>query len=455
MATSSTRSSIVRRLTARAALWAVVIAVTLGGVAVWQYRRASLQALDERLEADARALAREIVVSNGLLEVDVPAEMRAALAAGSSYFGVHDAAGRLLDGDAPGSGPSPVRALNLVTADGHREVRLMAARGAVVRVGRPLGPMQADLWRLALSLLVASAVTLLLAAPLMVWLRRALAQSLIHFDRTAQALAPGRPARIDLAHVDHELAGVGWRLNEAFDRLEEGLRRERQLTADASHELRTPVATILAETEWALDRERTPHDYRHALAVCRRQGRRLKELIETLLTLARIESGEVPLAREPLDLAAAVDAVIADISPRATARGIHLARSGVATVEADRILVRILIDNLLWNAVRHNRDSGQATVTLAQLPDHGVSMTVCDTGPGLEPGRAERVFDRFWRGDPARAAGDSGTGLGLAICKAIVEAHGGTIACRSTNAGTCFIVDLPGAVAPRPTGSRA
>ncbi len=444
------RKSIVGRLTARAALWAVTIAVTLSGVALWQYWRISLRTLDAEIVTDAEAVARAILSQDGLLEVDLPASDRASLSDGRRYYAVEDADGRRLDGDAPPAADGD-RRTGVVDHQGFREARVAAPSGGLVRVGRPLAPLHADLWRLAASLLVASLVTLLLALPLMVWLRRTLERSLTQFDRTAQALAPGRPARIDLSRVDDELAGVARRLNDAFDRLEVGLRRERQLTADASHELRTPVSTILAETEWALGRDRATGDYREALEVCRRQGRRLKELVETLLVLARIESGEVPAARERLDLASLVDGAIGDVAPRATARRIRIRREGEASIEGDRVQMGILLSNLLSNAVRYNRDEGEIHVGLSQAGPSRVRLTVRDTGPGIDPQHTGRVFDRFWRADPARTSGEGGTGLGLAISKAVVDAHDGSIRCETGETGTTFVVELPSA-APAAAG---
>jgi two-component system OmpR family sensor kinase len=441
------RRSIVGRLTAWAGLWAVTIAVTLGGVALWQYRRMSLRVLDATLVSDAEALARTVVVQNGLLEVDVPAADRAALSDGARYYAVEDPDGRLLDGDPPPIAPGPPRGTGVITHQGFREARIAAPNGGLVRVGHPLAPVHTDLWRLAASLVVASLVTLPLALPLMVRLRRTLAQSLTQFDRTAQELAPGRPARIDPARVDDELVGVARRLNEAFDRLEAGIRRERQLTADASHELRTPVSTILAETEWALGRERPDDDYRHALDVCRRQGRRLKDLVETLLALARIESGEVPPVRERLELQSLVEAAIGEVSAWAGTRNIRIHRDGEAAIDGDRVQIGILLSNLLSNAVRYNRDGGEVHVRISQSGPSDVRLSVRDTGRGFDSRQAERAFDRFWRGDPARASGEGGSGLGLAISKAVVDAHDGSIRCETSEAGTTFVVELPAAKA--------
>jgi two-component system, OmpR family, sensor kinase len=440
----------VRRLSAGAALWVAVLGVTLAAVALWQYWRVSVRAIDARLLADAEALARGVDVTEGVLDVDVPPELAASLAVEEGYYGVYDADGRLLDGTAPVAprrelvGPDAAPRAVVATLGGYRDVQLGAPMGATVRVGRSLGPLRADLGRLATSILVASVAAGLLAMPLAVWLRRAMGRSLAQIDSTARALTPGQPARIDLATLDHEFVGVAERLNEAFDRLERGLARERQLTADASHELRTPVTAILAESEWALARPRTEEEYRRALEVSARQGRRLKELLETLLTLARIEGGAQQPALDALDLGALADQAIADVARLADERGVTIVRHGGARVRGDRVQLGILLSNLLSNAVRYNTAGGRVNVEMAREGTQAW-LEVRDTGPGLNPEVADRVFDRFWRATSSRSPREGGSGLGLAISKAIVEAHGGRITCRTGAGGTTFRVELPGA----------
>jgi two-component system OmpR family sensor kinase len=460
MATSSTRRSVVRRVLALTALWAIGLSLALAALAIWQYWRVSMRALDTRITADADALARHIVVTDGVVEVEVTGDLRLAASEGASYYGIYDAQGRLLDGDAPPLPPSDIVQTGTWTVDGHREHRLEVAPTsqdaastplAIVRVGQPLAPIRADVGRLATSLFIASLIAVLLAAPLAVWLRRELGRSIQQIDRTARTLAPGQPARIDLATVDAEFVGVGERLNAAFDRLEQGLVRERQLTADASHELRTPVTTIIAESEWALARPRSDEEYRHALEVCARQGGRLKSLVESLLTLARIESGSEPRAYEPVELRAVVHEVILDLARLAGERHVVLRCDGDGTAIGDRLQVGILVMNLLSNAVRYNRDGGAVTVTLSDVEagEDGQArarIVVSDTGPGLDAAVVHRVFDRFWRAAPSRSSREGGTGLGLAIGKAIVDAHGGRIDLRTGPDGTTFTVDLPGGV---------
>lgn len=442
MATSSTRSSLAFRLAWRTALWVVLTAATLGGAAAWQYWRVSLRALDQALQADAQALAAEITEQDGLLQVDVSAETRTRLSGEASYYGVYDRDGRPLDGDAPALASGVSRDPGARTQGTHREAWVTGPQGSLVRVGRSLAPLRADLGRLAASLTIAALCALLPAVPLVLWLRRTLTGAFAQFDQTARRLAPGRRARIDPARVDRELVAVATRLNDAFDRLEAGLRREQQLTADASHELRTPVSTILAETEWALADGRTSGEQRASLEACHRQGRRLKALIESLLTLARLESGEVPVARASVDLGDLVDGVLRDLADQAARHDVRLQRRGEARVDGDRMQLDILTRNLVDNAIRHGARGGVVDVVLGATDD-GVRLTVQDEGTGIAPADATRVFDRFWRADPSRSSRAGGTGLGLAICKAIVEAHGGAIACESMPSGTAFTAWLP------------
>jgi two-component system, OmpR family, sensor kinase len=432
----------VRRLSLRMAVWAGALGLTLAGVAVWQYARVSRHALDARLLEDARALTRVISSIDDVLEVELPADLRATLAAEQSYYGVYDSTGRLLDGNAPDLPEGADRAPGLRSIAGHREALAAGPHGAIVRVGRSLAPLHADVQRLATSLLVASIVACLLAAPLTVWLRRELGRSMTQIDVTARGLSPGQPARIDLTRLDEEFVAVAGTLNEAFDRLERGLIREQQLTADASHELRTPVATIVTETEWALARPRSAEEYHETIEVCARQGRRLKELIETLLALARLEAGALAPTYERLHLETLVAQAVADVRSLADHRDVAIEWDGRGELHGDRVYLGILLSNLLTNAVRYNRAGGRVRVRVEERPSD-IALEVADTGPGLDPAVADRVFDRFWRASPSRAAREGGTGLGLAISKAIVDAHGGSISCRSSPEGTTFSVTLP------------
>lgn len=449
--TARRRGSLVRRLSIGASLWVAALVLVVGSAAVFQYWRTSVRAIDARLTEEARALAGRITVVNGLLEIDIDTPAAVPPAAGPAgapltdavrYYGIYDATGRLLDGRAPAPPrltPGPATG----TRDGFRVARVAGPRDSVVVVGESLAPAYADVRRLLVSLLIASAAGAALALPVGVWLRRQLARSIRQIGETARGLAPGHPMRIDPARVDEELVAVARALNDAFDRLEQALARERQLTSDASHELRTPVTALVTETQWALGRERTAEEYRRSLEVCARQGQRMKALVESLLTLARLEAGALPSRREPVALRALADETAAELRPLAERHDVRVALDGEADALADPVQIRILLSNLLSNAIRYNRPGGEVVVRLDQ--ENGrARVAVSDTGPGLDPDAVPHVFERFWRADPSRAARDGGSGLGLAISKAIVDAHGGAIACDSRPGdGATFTVTLP------------
>ncbi len=438
--------SLVRRLSLGAAGWVGILGLTVASVAVWQYWRTSLRTMDTRLHQEARAIAERIQVANGLLEIEIetPTGTGGGFQNEERYYGVYDASGQLLDGTSPFALPEASPSTPFRTRRGYREALERGPRESVVVVGESLAPIYADVRRLAASLLLASLVGAALTLPLAVWLRRQLARSLGQIDQTARSLAPRNPTRIDVERVAEEFVGVATTLNGAFDRLEQALARERQLTSDASHELRTPVTTLVAETQWALGRSRNAEEYRRSLEICARQGVRMKDLVESLLTLARLESGMLPPAMTHIQLRPLVDETVAEVESLARHHHVTVFVKGDAVVWADRLQMRILISNLLSNAIRYNRAEGEVRVDLRNV-DGRMLLHVSDTGVGLDPATAgAHAFERFWRVDPSRSARDGGTGLGLAITKAIVDAHAGTIAVRSEpHTGTTFVVELP------------
>lgn len=438
---TSVARSLVRRLSIGAALWVGTLGMIVASLALWQYWRASLRAVEAGLQTEALALAGRITVSEDLLEVDIdaPAQPRDTAPVDGAYYGVYDATGRLIHRSSPLVPEEPVSG----TRDGHREVLVPGPHRTVILVGRSIGTIYDDLRRLAASLLLAIAAGAALALPVGLWLRRALARSVRQIDGTARSLTPGQPTRIDTREVDAEFAGVAAALNGAFDRLEHALTRERQLTSDASHELRTPVTTLVAETQWALDRPRTAEEYKRTLEVCARQGARMKGLVETLLTLARLDAGTLPAARMEIALREVADDIASELRPLASERQVSVLVEGQATAWANREQVRILLANLVANAIRYNHPEGSARIVMSS-DERRTLFRVEDTGPGLDPALGTRVFERFWRADAARAAREGGHGLGLAISKSIVDAHGGTIRFESTSGrGTAFIVELP------------
>jgi len=259
--------------------------------------------------------------------------------------------------------------------------------------------------------------------------------------------------RIAIAAPRSELGRLADVLNNTFSRLQAAFEQQRRFTADASHELRTPVSVILAQTELSLKKERSREEYREVIEVCHRTSHRMKGLVDGLLTLARSDAGKLELERRRVDLRDLVEESLALLTPLADETGITITRQLQPTqASVDAYRISQVIANLLTNAIRYNRPGGSVTVSLASTPDE-VTLTVTDTGLGISTENESSLFERFYRADKARSRSQGGSGLGLAIAKTIVEAHGGTIAFVSElGTGSTFTVLLPVAENSEETG---
>ena len=248
--------------------------------------------------------------------------------------------------------------------------------------------------------------------------------------------------RINVAETESELGRLASVLNSTFARLETAFAQQRQFTADAAHELRTPVSVMLTQTQTALNRERSAAEYRETLEACQRASQRMRKLIESLLELARLDAGQETLKGMKFDLSQTARDCVELVRPLAAARGITI-NCDLQPVESygDAERLAQVITNLLANAVQYNKDNGEVRIS-AKAQGSVILLAVSDTGSGISSEDLPHVFDRFYRADPSRSSGQ--TGLGLAICKAIVEAHGGTISISSQlGTGTTFTVVLP------------
>jgi signal transduction histidine kinase len=244
--------------------------------------------------------------------------------------------------------------------------------------------------------------------------------------------------------VDSELGHLGGILNDMFARLQTAFERQTQFTADASHELRTPLAIIHSHAELALARPRSEEEYRQAMEACLRAARRMRNLVDGLLTLARMDAGNLVVQPEPIDLGALVEEIASLLGPLAARTNVQVQVSAVpAPFRGDANQLGQVVANLLTNAIHYNRAGGAVTATVTTGP-HEVVLSVADTGCGVPEEDRSHIFERFYRVDRARSREQGGCGLGLAICKSIVEAHGGSITFTSeVNAGTTFLVRLP------------
>jgi heavy metal sensor kinase len=250
--------------------------------------------------------------------------------------------------------------------------------------------------------------------------------------------------RVDLAATETELGVLARVLNSAFDRLEESIEKQVRFTADASHELRTPVSVILAQTSMARRRDRPIEDYRDVIETCHSAAARMKSLVEGLLMLARNDAGELRPRISDCDLRQLADECIDLLLPLAEEKEIAIRRElADVSVEADPELLAQAISNLVSNAIRHNGRGGEARVSLVAEGAEAV-LTVSDNGPGIPPEDLPRIFDRFYRVDAARSRRDGGSGLGLSIARAVALSHGGTLSCESpAGQGARFTLRLP------------
>jgi two-component system OmpR family sensor kinase len=235
-------------------------------------------------------------------------------------------------------------------------------------------------------------------------------------------------------------------LNEMLGRIERSVEPQRRFTADASHELRSPLSRLRAELDVALLRPRAAAEYEAVIRSSLDEVERLSRLTEALLTLARLDTGEDRDAvSAPVALAPVVDEELRRLAPDAARRRVRIAHepAPIAAVNVSPTALRLVVANLLDNAVKFSAPGGQVTVTSLRRDGH-VLLTVSDTGPGIPPEERSRLFERFYRGSAAGSPDTPGVGLGLAICRSIVEANGGTITLDSAPGnGASFTVSLP------------
>ena len=250
--------------------------------------------------------------------------------------------------------------------------------------------------------------------------------------------------RLHPSTVVAELHSLAETLNSALDRLGAALERQRRFTSDASHELRTPVSVLLAGTELLLRRPRTAEEYRQGLERQARTIRRMREITENLLALARADAAAVPAPRDPVDLGDALAATADEMRPLAEEKGLDLRReiAGGVVVRGDRDQLSRLAGNLIANAVKFT-PAGGSVVVRASAEDGEAALDVEDTGPGIPAEDLPHVFERFYRAREGRD-GTEGAGLGLAIADWIARAHGGRIAAANLpGGGAAFRVRLP------------
>jgi len=337
-------------------------------------------------------------------------------------------------------------------------LRAGPAKGDQLVVAVPLGSTVDILGRLRLLELAITSAAVVGSLLIVLWSLRHFLRPLRQIEQTAEEIAggnfgervPGDAARTEVGQVARALNVMLERVEETVSELRESETRMRRFVADASHELRTPIAAVSAYAElFERGADQRPEDLARVIRGIRLESARMGHLVDDLLLLARLDEGR-PLEHRPVDLTRlAADAVetSAALGPQWPVR---LMAARPVEVVGDELRLRQVLDNLLANARTHCPAGTEVTVTVSEMQGRA-TVEVADNGPGLSAEDAARIFDRFYRADPSRSRAQGGAGLGLSIVSSIVGAHGGTVAAAPRpGGGSLFTMVIPRGGSPVP-----
>jgi heavy metal sensor kinase len=323
-----------------------------------------------------------------------------------------------------------------------RELAHTTNIGMKVVIGRDITPMLQDMHRAAWVHAGIGFCVWLLSLVGGWWLSGRAIRPIQTISHTASHLAEGNlKERINPTAMDSELAELSRVLNDTFERLHVAFERQRQFTADASHELRTPISILIAETQRLMKRDRTPEEYREGLRTCGETAQRMRKLVDALLVLARQDEQDTKTHHQHCDLASIVREVVVQLTPMANELGRQMNTLLEFTpCRGDPQALAMLASNLISNALQH----GGNVIIKTSAKASEVTFSVHDDGPGIPSEHLPHLFDRFYRIDQARTSTSGHSGLGLAIAKAIADNHSATLDVTSANGqGTTFDFHLP------------
>ena len=435
-----------------ASAFALAMAAVLGGSGWFVYSRVASQlqqALNRELELRSQDLATVVQQRHPALSARGNPRF---IEHGESFAQLLDRRGRVLDATRPLAGASLLPSAELrrafaaplftdrPTVPGLDEpARLLAApvshggRTRVLVVGATRENSAETLAGLRNELLIAGPSALVLASLVGYLLAGLSLRQVESMRRRAAAVSGDSPGeRLPVAPTGDELQRLGETLNAMLARLEDSLQRERELIADAGHELRTPLALLRTELELALRHGRSPEELRGALKASALEVERLTQLAEDLLLIASADRGKLALKLEPLDAQELLDSVASRFQWRAEEerRPIVVEAEAGTRLVGDRLRLEQALSNLVDNSLRYG--AGAVSVT-AEAADGAVRLHVRDAGLGFAASFLDRAFERFSRSQSRPDGG--GSGLGLSIVRAIARAHGGDAHARNGGGG--------------------
>ena len=307
-------------------------------------------------------------------------------------------------------------------------IEVDGTRAGTFRVADPLNSVDEALQGLRNTFIAVGLGALLLSVTIAIWLANLISRPLRRMAGVASAVDSGDLShRIDYSG-DDEVGVLAEAFNHMLDRLEAGFRRQREFVADASHELRSPLTVLRGRIELLTQKAGNPDAITAEADGLLREVRRMDRLISDMLTLARAERGAL-IERRPVSIEDFAADLRRDL-PLLGPRSYSVESSVKGTLDADPDRLAQVVRNVVANAVRHTPPDGHIDVSIGSSDGEAV-FAISDDGAGIEPERLARIFDRFYRTDEGRGREQGGSGLGLAIARAIVEAHGGSIAAES------------------------
>ncbi len=318
--------------------------------------------------------------------------------------------------------------------------------GGQLWIGRPLAKETDGLRVLVYELLSFSVLVFLVVGIISSWISRLISKPINELSKLAQSITiKNLDDRLPGAHWSSEMVNLSAAFNRMLETLSHSFTRQRQFTADAAHELRTPVAIILSQSEYCLSRERNIEAYRDGFITCQTTALHMKKLVEDLLDLSRFDSAQTLPVRVQLDLCELTHQVVKLLQPLASQKNLRLSTDlQPSLMLGDESQMRQVLMNLISNALEYNSDNGFANVSVIDDLDQ-IKLVVEDGGIGIAESNLPNVFNRFYRVDPSRTTSStSGTGLGLSLVEEIVHAHGGKIEIKSVlSQGTRVFVSFP------------
>ena len=400
---------------------------------------------------------RQVIVYDEQHRVVAASDTPAHMPPGPNWFALPEARSELarLFDFAPSSERAYATFFNGENAIRVLMVRVWAGRNRFFfAFASPLHEQQEALAQVRKAFYVAIPLALLIASLGGYFLaRKSLTPVVTMGDQAAGIGASNLNERIPIPPHNQEIGRLARIFNDLLARLDLSFAQQKRFMADASHELRTPVAVICGESEVALSQpSREETEYRESLAIVQDEGRRLTRMVEDLFTLARADAGDYPQVFTDFYLDESVNECVRSVRSLAVQKGLQICyappESEIA-FRGDDVLIRRMVLNLLHNAIKFTPESGRVDVTLKRNHDH-CEVVISDTGRGIPPEAQSHVFERFFRADKARSrselANESGAGLGLSIARWAAELHGGQIILEHSDlTGTTFIISLPSA----------